>query len=369
MTDSYSLPPDVSVLIVDDVEQNLLATSALLARPGVQVITAASGEEALERLLEADMAVALLDVQMPGMDGFELAELMRGAERTRHVPIIFLTAAGEERNRVFRGYEAGAVDFLHKPLDPHVLVSKVGVFVELAQQRRMLDRRMAELQRSLQLNETMSAVLAHDLRSPLSAIMTCAEIVLRLSTDDMAINAGRRIRSSGGRMSRMIDQLLDFTRLRSGVLTMDRQPIDLAPLCEQALAEVREAWPDARLAMDATAAPQALADPDRIGQALVNLLGNAAQHGVAGAPIHLQLDSDATCARIVVSNRGELPDAVRDALFTAFHPASRHGEGLGLGLYIVDQFVRANHGSVHAQSADGMTTFELRLPLASADAR
>jgi two-component system, sensor histidine kinase and response regulator len=363
MTDLRTTVPEVSVLVVDDVEQNLLATTALLARPGVRVITATSGEEALERLLEGDMAVALLDVQMPGMDGFELAELMRGADRSRHVPIIFLTAAGEERQRVFRGYEAGAVDFLHKPLDSHVLVSKVGVFVELAQQRCLLDRRMTELQRSLQLNETMSAVLAHDLRSPLSAILTSAEIVLQQAGDEMLQSAGRRIRSSGGRMARMIDQLLDFTRLRSGVLAMDRQPISLSALCEQALTEMRAAWPHADVRMTCAATPDVFVDPDRIAQVLANLLGNAVQHGQSGHPITLHLDRDDTHARIAVKNRGELAAQAREGLFAPFHPGARNSEGLGLGLYIVEQFVRANGGAVHAHSEHGTTTFEMTLPL------
>jgi len=110
--------PDIKLLVVDDVAQNLVAITALLARPGLTVLTAQSGTEALERLLVDEVAVALVDVQMPGMDGFELAELIRGTERTRHTPLIFLTAGASDPNRAFRGYEAGAVDFLHKPIDP-----------------------------------------------------------------------------------------------------------------------------------------------------------------------------------------------------------------------------------------------------------
>src|SRR5690606_24751607 len=124
------LPP-VKFLLVDDLEDNLLALSALLRELDVQILTARSGAEALEMLLEHDVALALLDVQMPEMDGFELAELMRGSERTRHVPIIFVTAGVRDAHRHFRGYEAGAVDFLYKPIDPHILRSKAGVFHQL----------------------------------------------------------------------------------------------------------------------------------------------------------------------------------------------------------------------------------------------
>ncbi len=110
----------VKCLLVDDLEENLLALSALLQDDGVQLLTAASGAEALELLLVHDVALAFLDVQMPDMDGFELAELMRGSERTRHVPLIFVTAGVHEQQRVFKGYETGAVDFIYKPIEPHI---------------------------------------------------------------------------------------------------------------------------------------------------------------------------------------------------------------------------------------------------------
>ncbi len=120
-----------SILIVDDLPENLMALRAVLDPLGHRVVEANSGEEALRRLLEEDFALALLDVQMPGLDGFETAEFIRGRERSQHLPIIFLTAIDKERHHVFRGYSVGAVDYLFKPFDPDVLRSKVSVFVEL----------------------------------------------------------------------------------------------------------------------------------------------------------------------------------------------------------------------------------------------
>jgi PAS domain S-box-containing protein len=141
----------VKVLAVDDVPENLIALEALLAQEGMELLTAASGMEALELLLVHDVALALLDVQMPGMDGFELAELMRGTERTRRVPIIFLTAVATDERRRFRGYETGAVDYLLKPVDPQIVRNKVEIFVELARQRQEIahqrDRHAAALAR------------------------------------------------------------------------------------------------------------------------------------------------------------------------------------------------------------------------------
>src|SRR4051812_19021216 len=170
---------NVGILVVDDVVQNLAAIEAVIRRPGLEVFKASSGTQALELLLVKDVALALVDVRMPNMDGFELAELMRGTERTREVPIIFMTAELHDPKRTFRGYEAGAVDFLHKPVDPNILKSKVGVFVELHSQRRRLSEQLAELRTALKLNETFAAVLGHDLRNPLNAISMSAEVLLR----------------------------------------------------------------------------------------------------------------------------------------------------------------------------------------------
>jgi len=131
---------NVTLLLVDDLEANLVAMAALLSGPGLRLLKARSGEEALELLLAHEVALALVDVQMPGMDGFELAELMRGSERTKHVPIVFVTAGAHDRKRMFRGYDSGAVDFLYKPIEPHILTNKVNVFAELFRQKQALAR-------------------------------------------------------------------------------------------------------------------------------------------------------------------------------------------------------------------------------------
>jgi len=164
-------PEDIKFLLVDDLEENLFALEALLRREGLQLFRAKSGQEALELLLVHHFALALLDVQMDGMDGFELAELMRGTGRTRRVPIIFLTAVATDERRHFRGYEAGAVDFLFKPLDPHMLASKAGVFFDLARQRQELARQRDDIRQGA---EKLEAVLArqraHANNSPLALV-------------------------------------------------------------------------------------------------------------------------------------------------------------------------------------------------------
>ena len=362
---SNDIENPIQVLVVDDVPQNLVAIAALLTRPGVRVLQAHSGVEALETLLVQDVAVALLDVQMPQMDGFELAELIRGSERTRHVPLIFLTASASDPGRTFRGYEAGAVDFLYKPIDPLVLRGKVEVFVELHAQRRKLSRQLDELREALRMNEIFAAVLGHDLRNPLGAVITGAELVNRLSDDERVLKAASLIRSSADRMARMVEQLLDVARIRSGRIAMKPQEKDLKEVSQALITELDRQG--ARVELTATGETRGSFDPDRIGAAISNLVGNAMQHGARESKVRVHIDgSHEESLRLRVSNDGVIPPEVLANIFQPFHasgPSSSSSGGLGLGLYIVQEFVAAHGGTVKARSArDEGTVFEVGLP-------
>lgn len=356
--------PEVVVLAVDDVPENLTALAALLQQPGLRLITASSGTDALEELLRHDVALALIDVHMPGMTGLELAELMRGSERTRSVPIIFLTADTTEQARAFRGYEAGAVDFLVKPIDSQLLRSKVGVFVELARQRLQLAAQVEEHRKLLRMSELLIGVLGHDLRNPLNAIHLAGEALLRTHPDDpMIARLGGRIRSSSKRMARLIAQLLDFATTRQGNLPVQPREADLRHLAESAIAEF-EPLPGAGLRHEVVGDPCGTWDPDRLLQLLSNLLGNALQHGDPSHPILLRIDGRAADFVVVeIENAGMLPDGVRENLFAPFvrESAGRNG-GAGLGLYIVQHIARAHGGEMMAESAAGRTIFRARLP-------
>ena len=188
------------ILLVDDLDKNLLALGAALredSESAIELFTAASGHEALELLLVHDFALALIDVQMPGMDGFELAEFMRGNERTRRIPIIFVTAGARDTERTFRGYEAGAVDFLFKPLDTRILKHKVDVLLELYLQR-------AKLEETLRLNEELLAIVTHDLRSPLSSLLMVADVLAHQNTDESVLKHAARIRRISNQLLGMV---------------------------------------------------------------------------------------------------------------------------------------------------------------------
>lgn len=360
------MPEDevVNVLCVDDVEQNLVALETLLSRPGLRLVRARSGTEALELLLSQDIALALVDVQMPGMDGFELAELMRGSQRTRHVPIIFLTAANPNRKRLFQGYGAGAVDFLFKPIDPELLLAKVEVFAQLQRQKEQLARQLEQIQLSQRMSDLFIGVLGHDLRNPLSSISTAAALLeLNPGDADATRKKARMMLGASRRMERLIQQVLDFALARvRGAIPIQPSATDLAKIARQVVAE-NDTPTTRRVEFEVTGDCAGSWDTDRLMQAVSNLVGNALEHGDAEAPIALRIDGTA-CDWVVleVENRGEIPANTAAILFSPFKPRERGARGLGLGLYIVDQIARSHGGSVELVPLEHRTRLRLALP-------
>jgi two-component system, sensor histidine kinase and response regulator len=357
----------VKCLLVDDLEENLLALTALLRREDVEILQARSGAAALELLLAHDVALAFLDVQMPEMDGFELAELMRGSERTRHVPIIFVTAGVRDQYRLFKGYDTGAVDFLYKPIDPHILKSKADVFFQLYRQKQQLARQLEELTETLRLNELFTAVLGHDLRNPLSAILNSANLLERISKDDVVKQSVTRMVNSGKRMSRMIDDMLDLTRARlGGGIPLRRQDAELSQIVQRVIHEVQLSSPEGRFEIRHEGESSGYWDADRLTQVTSNLLGNALEHGDKRDPIDVALNGTRVDrVTLEVTNTGVVPAEVLPHLFDPFRGGQRQlgrREGLGLGLYIVQQIVLAHGGRVDVRTDERRTTFLVELP-------
>lgn len=352
----------LTCLLVDDLEANLMALAAVLRRDDIDIVTARSGPEALEALLVHDVALALIDVQMPEMDGFELAELMRGSERTRRIPIIFVTAASREASRAFKGYSAGAVDFLYKPIDPVILESKAAVFFELHRQRLVLADELRQRNETLRLNEMFTAVLGHDLRNPLNAIMTSAYLMQRQSEDPAIRDGAARIVGSSKRMARMIEDLLDLSRARLvGGIPLQRSPANFAAVADRVIQETRTTHPDRTLSVTVSGEMMGEWDVDRLQQLMSNLIGNAVQHGHPSGDIAVSVDgTDSDYVELTVVNPGSIAPEALPSIFEPFH-ASRN-EGLGLGLFIAHQIAQAHQGTIAADSRDDHTVFRVRLP-------
>lgn len=356
------------VLLVDDIEENLIALEALLRRLDVELVCARSGPDALEHLLVSDFALALLDVNMPEMDGFQLAEAMRGNQRTHTIPIIFVTAAAYEPQRAFKGYETGAVDFLFKPIEPRILLSKVQTFITMHQQQRQLAHQLAELERmtdeleqSLRLHETFVAALNHDLRTPLHAISLGASMLIERSDSDVA----RRIASASDRMERMLDELYDVARMRLGEgLELRHRPGDLEAIVRDVVREAELRRGDRAIALEIDGDTRGEWDLSRLARIAANLISNALAHGDPSGPVRIAVDgASADEVRLAVWNAGEIPAEVLPRIFEPFRRGKQRGSGLGLGLYIVRAIASAHGGVVSVTStAHAGTRFEVRLP-------
>ncbi|WP_294254074.1 hybrid sensor histidine kinase/response regulator [uncultured Sphingomonas sp.] len=370
----------VKFLLVDDLDENLLALEALLRRDGLECLKARSGDEALELLLVHDVALALLDVQMPGMDGFELAEFLRGNERTRHVPIIFLTAGSADAQRRFRGYEAGAVDFLQKPIDAGILRSKSNVFFDLYEQRRQITAQRDELARlteNLRLADRRKnaflGMVGHELRNPIMAFGAGLHLLQRRTGEEAGAQVRAQMERQVGHMTRLIEDLLDVARIDQGKIVLRTERMDLADAITLAV-ELSRPQIDARghhLTIDLPEVPIWLhADQARIAQVVSNLLSNAAKYTPEGGTIDLSVRrEDAQVAIEVADNGLGIPPAMQGQVFDLFAQVERGGEpsdGLGIGLALVRQLVSLHGGTIALkESVVGKgSTFRVLLPRA-----
>lgn len=350
----------IKFLIVDDREENLLALEMLLRRDGLEVLRASSGAIALELLLVHDVALALIDVQMPDLDGFGLAELMRGSKRTMHIPIIFVTAGNRDRERVFKGYECGAVDFLFKPIEPLVLKGKADVFFDLYKQRR-------ELSSALALNEMFVAAVGHDLRNPLCALVMGTQVLLARCSDPEHLETLRRMSSAATRMNTMIEQLVDLTRGRmtDGTAFRGNERVDLGELAIRVVDELSGTHPDKEISVVVHGDCSAPGGADRLLQLLSNLVSNALYHGAPG-DVEIRVDEVQGEVVLSVHNMGAIRAEVLPTIFAPFRgkpSPSRKSPGLGLGLFICQQIASAHSGVLAVQSSEiAGTTFTVRLP-------
>ncbi len=386
------------LLIVDDLPENLLALEALIKREDRQVYKALSADEALSLLLQHEFAMAILDVQMPGMNGFELAELMRGTEKTKNIPIVFVSAAGRELNYAFKGYESGAVDFLHKPLDIHAVKSKVNVFVDLFRQSKAMKQQVEaleqsrreqeallqqlqatqnELEQAVRMRDDFMSIVAHEVRTPLNGLILETQLrkmhlargnAAAFSLDKMHAMVDRDERQIKS-LIRLIEDMLDISRIRTGKLSIRPSRFDLAQLVrglvENFAPQVEAA--QSSLTLEADEPVEGNWDEFRIEQVVSNLLTNALRYG-ARSPVHVRVYTCDGEARVEVRDHGiGISEDNQRRIFQQFErvSASHVAAGLGLGLFISEQIVTAHGGSISVDSRIGEgALFRVGLPLA-----
>jgi signal transduction histidine kinase len=399
-------PAQPLVLLVDDQPGRLLAYEAMLGGLGVGCVKAGSGAKALERVLQQAFALILLDVNMPEMDGFEVARLVRQHPRFGSTPIIFVTAAHATDLELLRGYQLGAIDYISMPVAPEVLRSKVAVLVEMHRKRselEMLNRELdsarqqvvqgaeAELRAKVtELNALKSALedtdrrkdeflamLAHELRNPVAPIRTAAETLALLLNGDARKRAlVDVIQRQSGTLARILDDLLDVARITQGRIELQPEVVAVAACVEAALQTTAPLMRDKGHRVEVTHAPEPLhvrADRVRLEQCVTNLLTNAAKFTDARGEIHLRVHADGGEAVIDVCDNGvgiapAFVPRVFDLFSQSVRSIDRSQGGLGLGLAICRQLIELHGGRVSCASAgEGRgATFTLRLPLAHA---
>ena len=381
--DVAALRYEPECLLVDDREENLFAHEALLKDTGARIRKARCGDEALDLLLRHDFAVALIDVQMPGMDGIELAETMRSIERTRSVPIIFVTAARHDESKVLRGYASGgAVDFLYKPIVPHVVRSKVEFFLELARKRRTLKANLEHAERALveaeaarnevtkahELRDHLLAIVSHDLRTPLSTILLTAHLIDERPELRGNRSCIQRIIRSSERMNDIVRQMAELSRARHGDRFLVRRiELDVVELCRDVIAEIQVVHPTSTIVLQGD--PHVIGTWDRglLEQVVSNLVTNAVIHG-RNTPVSVTASRRGNELVVEIHNGGPpIPEDLLPHLFDPFRSgnATPGSTSLGLGLFIAHEIVRAHGGTISVSSSEAGTHFTVRLALAT----
>lgn len=351
------------ILMVDDKPENLLVLERLLRHLPLELYQATSGNEALKLTLHHDFALALLDIQMPEMDGYELAELLRQDERTARLPFIFISAIYTDPINVFKGYERGAFSYIVKPFEPEILLNKVQLFVDMYEQQQILQQKTLELERTNRELESFSYSVSHDLRAPLRAINGFGSVLdedYAHLLDERGRGLLQRILTATGRMNELIEDLLDLSRITRSELRVST--VDLSSIASEAAGELRAADPERRVICEVRPQLETRCDARLVRIIFNNLLGNAWKftREIEQPRIEVGRQDDNGAIYYVRDNGVGFDMNYADKLFVPFqrlHEAKRF-PGTGIGLATVQRIVHKHGGRIWAESAPNQgTTF------------
>lgn len=371
------------ILIVDDRKENITAIETLLEDLDVDVISATSGNEALSKTLEHNFALALIDVQMPDMDGYETVRFMRKVERTRFLPVIFISAIYSNDPYMIQGIEAGAVDFITKPFNPQILLGKIRIFLDLHYQKQMLEaeierRKIVEKQlteaklkaeESDRLKSAFLANMSHEIRTPLTTIVGMSNL---LATKDYPLEKRKEIsahidKSSEGLLT-IINDVLDMAKIESGEVKIDKNKIDLINLLKDFYNQYKYKLRknpdiDFRLNIDDQPGVFPVSDEIRIRQILSNIVSNALKFTSAGY-VEIGYRARNGFLDIFVEDSGSgIPQDKLSIIFERFEKLNERTSGTGLGLSIAKNLAELIGGSLKVTSEVGNgSKFTLTIP-------
>jgi len=367
------LAQPINILVVDDEPKNLFVLETVLNDPGYRLVRAESADQALLALVTEEFALLILDIRMPMMSGLELAKLVKERKKTASLPIIFLTAYYSEDQHILEGYGSGAVDYLHKPVNPAILRSKVAVFADLHRKNRevelvnqalraeVAERRLAEdqLRAVVEELEVFSYSLAHDLRAPLRSLRGFAEILMTEHAEQMDAAARgylQRISSASYRMDELVRDILNYSRLARNELQL--QPVDLGKLIQEIIATYPALHPSCADIKVGEGLPAVLASEAALTQIISNLLGNAVKFIAPGVrpAVAIWAEENGGMVRLWFQDNGiGIAKTAHVRLFNLFTRLNRPEdyEGTGIGLAIVRKAASRMGGSVGVESETG----------------
>jgi two-component system sensor histidine kinase/response regulator len=368
------------ILAIDDKKENLLALEAVLDDFDCDLYCVTSGDAGLKLVLEHEFALALLDVQMPKMNGFEVAGLIRGIKKSKYLPIIFVTALNQHPAYQFKGYEAGAVDFLFKPFDPKILKSKVDIFLELYRSKQLIENQKLELEEKLKIlektkkaaeaaNQTKSdflSIMSHEIRTPMNAIMGFTQLVLKTELNSKQSLFLEKIQYSANNLLVIINDILDFSKIEAGKLNLEAMEFALEPaianIASQEMLKTQKKGLELLFYIEPEVPTTLIGDSLRLGQVLLNLLSNAIKFTDKGQVLmtvktEKTTDTDILLQFSIQDTGIGLSEQQIANLFQPFTQAdpstTRKYGGTGLGLSICHRLVEMMDGRLWVDSEPG----------------
>lgn len=365
------------ILIVDDNKQNVFSLLQLLEMNGFAAEAASSGEEALKKMLKKDYSLVILDVQMPVMDGFELADILSGSLKTKDTPIIFLSAINTDKKFITRGYATGAIDYIVKPFDPDILLLKIKTFVRLFNQTRELNNIQQNLLNEIEVRKAAEAqkddfiaMVSHELKTPLTSLKGYLQL-LKVHYDSLDKTDALSYLEASGRqadkLNSLVNDLLDISKIENGKLKFNIRTFNFQQLLCNTIDMMKQVNETSNIVLEGNMDVEAEGDEMRIEQVLINYLSNAIKYSPKNKNILVNAEKLDHALKVTVTDYGiGIPPEMHDKLFDKFFrvDAPGHFQGMGIGLYICAEIIQRHGGTYGVTSTPGKgSSFYFTLPL------
>ena len=355
------------ILIVDDTPENLISLKKVLEKHNFEVDTASSGEEALKKVLKNEYVLIILDVQMPGMDGFEVAEAISGYSKAKETAIIFLSAANTETKFITKGYSSGGLDYITKPVDMDILLLKVKTFYRIYEQ----SRKLIEIQKALldeiefrkqaeRKKDEFISIASHELKTPLTSVKGYVQLLERSIEKGDVPTLKKHLAKAQvqlEKLNELITDLLDISKIESGKLKFNKQPFIIDDMLDSVIEIIHQSNPEFKLLKTGSVKREICGDEMRIEQVVINFLTNAIKYSPGTSEVHITVEDRGETVYVGVRDFGiGINEELQKNVFEKFYRVEEtaiHFQGLGIGLYISAEIIRRHGGEVGVKSIPG----------------